>query len=247
MKLHQAIALLPAAKNRLQSVIDKIHKAHQAPAIFSGLSRTYQPLTDDGDKLPDESKLVTQIVEDGLESLRHVFVDAIKICRAQDEGNCAARADVKLGDVTIPQVPVTHLLYLEKRVKDLTDLVAKIPTLDPAHKWEYDEGARVWRSAPTQKIRTRKDQKVLVHFEPTAQHPGKSETITVDVAAGTWTEVQLSGAVPARAKREWQRRLQQVADALTVAREEANAAEVKQDGKAGEQLFDFIFNQPATK
>src|SRR5207248_6321488 len=56
-------------------------------------------------------------------------------------GNRIALADVVLedGTVLLAQVPATTLLELEKRVKEVQDLIAKILTLDPASGFEPDK------------------------------------------------------------------------------------------------------------
>ena len=70
MKLNQVIAIEKGVKSRAISRIDELYKDIQKPALFDGLSRTYQPKDEAGEMLPSESKVVQKRVTDVLGAVR---------------------------------------------------------------------------------------------------------------------------------------------------------------------------------
>ncbi|WP_443732109.1 DUF7873 family protein [Streptantibioticus silvisoli] len=59
--------------------------------------------------------------------------------RTKERANRAARADVTVeGRTILADVPVTWLLFLEKRLTDLRTFVKKPPVLDAAGSWSPD-------------------------------------------------------------------------------------------------------------
>lgn len=115
----------------------------------------------------------------------------------QDWANCAAMSDVRVGDNTlISDVPVTHLLFLEKRIDDVLAFINKLPTLDPAKDWEGDPNSACFKSKPVEKLRTVKTPQAFVKYEATPEHPAQVEMVHEDVVAGTWTAINFSGALP---------------------------------------------------
>jgi len=63
------------------------------------------------------------------------------------------------GKILLEQVPVTYLLFLEKQLTDLKTLVGKVPTLDEAEEWSFDESTGVYKSQAVRTTRTQKVQK----------------------------------------------------------------------------------------
>ena len=137
------------------------------------------------------------------------------------------------------QVPVTHLLFLEKQLIDVHTFIEKIPTLDSAHDWTYDANKGTHKTAPVEQIRTKKITKPVVLYEATDKHPAQVELVSEDITAGTWATVHFSGMLPADEKRAMLTKVVQLQDAVKFAREEANSSVIEKV-EVGAKLFDFI-------
>lgn len=226
-KLHTVNALLPDAKSGAQKRITDLYHTLQKPPLLSGISRTYQPKDEEGEQLPPESTRVQVEVDSAIKDISAEVARLFDLQLAQDTGNTAARADVVVGgQVLLPDVPVTYLLFLGKRIADLRTLVDKLPVLDPADNWTWSDDRGCFQTDPTQTIRSRKVPRVLTLAPATQQHPAQVQVIQEDQSAGTWTTVKLSGAVRAERRRDLLRRIDTLIDAVKTAREAANTAEV---------------------
>jgi hypothetical protein len=240
-KLNQIIAVEKGAKSRAQREIAEIGQRLQKTALLSGISRTYQPLDDEGESLPPESTRVQVTAEATLKEVATALTRLFDITATKDWANCDARADVAVdGRTVLEQVPVAHLLFLEKQLAELAALVDRLPVLDAAEAWTYDESADVWRTEPVRTTRTKKIPRAHVLYEATTEHPAQVETYTEDVIVGTWTRTAFSGALPARRVNELRERVAKLQTAVKFAREEANGSEVT-DRKVGEAVFGYLF------
>lgn len=241
-KLNQVIAIEKGEKNTRNEVITKGYHLLQKGDLLTGLSRTYKPFEDGEEhQLPSEVKNVQVRAEEVLGAMTDAFAEFINITATKDWANCEAKADVKLedGTVVVAQVPVTHLLFLEKQLIDLHVAISKLPVLDIAEDWQYDENKGVWSTEPISTVRTTKKLKVLIKAAATDKHPAQTETYNEDVPQGTWSIVKFSGAMPAVKIRELVERVELLQRAVKYAREEANMAEVPQI-KTGNDLIRYI-------
>jgi hypothetical protein len=159
----------------------------------------------------------------------------------KDASNTEASADIVVDDVTLlADVPVTYLLFLEKQLTDVRTAVSKLPVLDPAKSWSWNENAGAYASAPAETVKTKKIPKNWVKAEATDKHPAQVEIFHEDIIVGTWTTTNLSGAVPGARKQELLDRATKVLEAVKFAREKANTREVT-DRSAGSEIFGYIF------
>jgi hypothetical protein len=217
-----------------------IYHAFQKPDLFNGVSRVYTPRDDEGEKLPPETKRVPYTVDQLLLELRNGMVPFFDICAQRDVANTLAKADVVVGTATIlKDVPVPHLLFLEKQLLDLGTALKSIPVLDAAEVWNYDENSGVWVSAPYDTLRAKKVPKNHVLAEATDKHPAQVHMYHEDVTVGTWRTVKTSGAVPATRLRTVIDRVTLLQEAVKTAREKANATPLTQVA-AGAKIFDFL-------
>jgi hypothetical protein len=240
VKLNQILAVEKGIKAATQRAVSDAYQTIQKTPLLSGLSRTYQPIDDEGEQLPPESTRVQvkaeQVIADLAKSLTRLF----DVTATKDWANCAAKADVVVdGDVLLRDVPVTYLLFLEKQLVDLHTFVAKLPTLDPAETWARDDNAEAWRADAVKTTRTKKVPRNHVLAEATDKHPAQVQVFTEDVVVGYWTKVAFSGALPARRVNELLARVQKLQDAVKYAREEANGSPVE-DQEVGERLFRYL-------
>jgi len=239
-KLCQIIAVATGRKSVVQKEVTKQHQMLQKPALLDGISRTYTPSDAEGETLPAESKKVQLNVNDAIKAAAAAWTSIFDVVATQDAANCKASADVIVGGFTIIEnVPVTHLLFLEKQLVDIHTFIDKLPTLDAAQDWTYDENKGCFKTEPTEQIKTKKHQKPVVMYEATKEHPAQVQLVGEDITVGKWTTVYFSGAIPADKKRAMLEKVQKLQDAVKFAREQANTIDVE-DVKEGEQIFEFI-------
>ncbi|MGN9783058.1 DUF7873 family protein [Nonomuraea sp. ZG12] len=239
-KLNQILAVEKGVKSDAQrKVTDAYHRIQKTP-LLSGISRTYQPIDDEGEMLPPESTRVQVQAESVLKDVATALTRLFDVTATKDWANTQARASVVVdGETLIEDAPVTYLLFLEKQLVDLHTFVAKLPTLDPADTWSYDDNAETWRTEPVKTTRTKKVPRNHVLSEATDKHPAQVQVFTEDVVVGYWTKVAFSGALPNRRVNELLTRIQKVQDAVKYAREEANTWAVT-DQEIGERLFRYL-------
>jgi hypothetical protein len=240
-KLNQIIAVANGQKGRTQKAITEAHHKVQKDQLTTGISRTYRPKDEDGEKLPPESKLVNYRVSDAIRESVDTLTTLFDIVATQDRANCLANADVVVGEKTIlVGVPVTHLLFLEKQLVDIHTLVDKLPALDPSEEWEFSAEADCYATKPHETTRTKKIPKAFVKYEATKEHPAQVETFHEDVLVGYWETIKFSGAIPESEKRAMLTRIRKLQDAVKAAREEANGMEITQY-QVGSKIFDYLF------
>lgn len=240
-KLNQIIAVTQGKKTKTQAVMTELYKRLQNEDLFNGLTKTYEPVDDEGEKLPTEKKLNQLNVPDVIKEARGVFGELIDTIYTQDSANCEAKADVVVdGKVVATEVPVTHLLYLEKQLVDLRTFVSKLPILDASFEWELDDNTGTYRTAPMTTIRNKRVFKNHVKAEATEKHPAQVDTYQEDVRVGEFKTTKLSGAVPSKSRKEMLTRVDKLVDAVKVAREQANNAEVVSK-KIADGLLSFVF------
>lgn len=238
--LAQIIAIEKGVKTDANRKITDAYHALQRPGQLAGLSRVYRPDTDDGEMLPSESVQVVTKGNDVLADLARVATRLFDVTLTKDVANQEATADVTIEDnVLLHDVPVTHLLFLEKQLGDLNTIIAALPVLDPAETWSYDTNAGLYRTEPQETRRTKKVERVEVVVPPTDKHPAQTHTYTEDVSVGTWTLTKFSGAVPADRKKLLLDRVTVLAEAVKFARQEANRAEIV-DQHEGRVIFDYL-------
>lgn len=244
-KLNQIIAIQASKKSQAKDALTLVYQQLQKPDLLSGITRSYKPKDETGEMLPPENKLVQVKVQDAISSVMSSLVEMFDVVATQDWANCQAVADVVVDNqVILSQVPVTHLLFLEKQLVDIHTFVEKLPVLDPAERWNYDSAQDCFASEAFQTLRTKKVPKTHIKYEATKEHPAQVEMYMEDVTVGTWTTVKFSGAIPAAKKNAMLDRVRALQDAVKSARETANSLEVEKK-KVGEKILKFIFPGPA--
>lgn len=243
MQLNQVIAVVNGKKTRSEGELTELYKVVQKPVLFEGLLRTYQPLDEDGEKQPSEKKNVQITVKDAVKKAQDILSDYLDLVYTQDKANCEAKADIVVGDKTVAQqVPVTHLLFLEKQLVNIRTFVSHLPTLDPAQKWHFDENSGNQASEPTVTNRSKKVLKNHVKSPATDKHPAQVDVYSEDVKVGEWTAINFSGAISLTEKNALLGRVNDLIDAVKAAREKANSMEIKQE-KISKNLFDYVFGR----
>jgi hypothetical protein len=239
-KLNQIIAIEKGIKTQTLQELQEGQKSLQKAPLLSGISRTYRPKDEEGEQLPGESTKVQLRAEEALKTLAGAMAKLFDITATKDWTNCTAKADVVIdGTVLLSGVPATYLLFLEKQLIDIHDFIKKLPTLDAAESWTFDQSADCWATEPVQTVKTKKIPRNHVKAEATEKHPAQVEVYYEDVLVGTWRTVKFSGAIPATRVHDLLQRVEKLQQAVKFAREEANAI-IALEQKVGEQIFKFL-------
>jgi hypothetical protein len=243
-RLHELIAIEKGAKAAERAVSTEHYHLLQKEDLLKGLERTYQPKEDDGDRLPPESSRVRVRAADSIAAVQSALSELMDVTFARESANCQAAADVTLDDGTVllAAAPVSYLLFLEKRLVDIRTFVSKLPTLDLADEWTFDDQNGLYATDAVATIRTKKVPRVLVKAAATDKHPAQTEVYYEDIAAGTWTSRKFSGALPSAAVRAMTERVEAVQRAVKVARERANATDAPAPKGIAQPLLDYIFS-----
>lgn len=241
-KLNQIIAVEKSIKSKSHADLTEAHHQLQKPALLAGLSRTYRPKDDEGERLPPEATRVQVRAQEVIRRTAEVLTELFDVVATKDWANCEARADVVVdGSVLLVQAPVTYLLFLEKQLVDLHTFVKKLPVLDPSESWVEDGSQNCFATEAVETVRTKKVPRNHVKAEATEKHPAQVDVYYEDIAVGYWRIVKFSGALPARQVASLLERVERLQRAVKFAREEANSIEVTQQ-KPGAAIFSFLFD-----
>lgn len=240
--LNQIIAVEKGVKQRETRGATDIYHLIQKPDLLSGISRTYRPKDDDGERLPAENKQVQVKALEKLSEAAALMTKLFDVTATKDYGNCGARADILVdGKVLLSQVPVTYLLFLEKQLSDLHALVSKITVLDPSEQWTWDPGQALYTTEGTDTTRTKKVPRNHVKAEATDKHPAQVEVYNEDIVVGYWRTVKRSGALSQSQVNTLVKRVETLQEAVKFAREKANSTEVDQI-QTGGAIFGYLLN-----
>jgi len=240
-KLNQILAVEKGVKGDTEKVVTRHYHTLQKANLLAGLTRTYRKLDDADPDLPGESTLVQVKTGDILDDLATTLTKLFDVTAAKDWTNCTAKADIVIdGNVLLKAVPVTYLLFLEKQLVNIETFVRKLPVLDPSETWELDPNTGAYKTPGTETTRTKKVLRNHVKAPATDKHPAQVDVYGEDQITGYWLTTKFSGALPATRIIELLGRVIALAEAVKMAREQANVTQVE-DPKPGKVIFDFLF------
>jgi len=212
--------------------------------LFEEKRRTYQPSQEGATPVVEEQSDIQATVASELRWLADLWSRAVDTSYQVAEGNMQARSDVVLDDGTIllSQVPATALLELEKRGAELQEVIASIPTLDPAKGFRPDDDRGQWisRAREVRKTRTAKVVKPLVLYPATTEHPAQTQVISVDDPVGQILEQEWSGLFTPSQKADMLSRAEAFRRAVKTALHRANAVEMNGHGTVAAKMFGFV-------
>ena len=244
-KLNQIVAVVAGKKSDAEKALTELYHKVKKPALFEGITKTYEAIETDGEELPPEKKLLQFKVSEAIAQFRESMGPVLDTTLTQDVANTRARGDLEVdGTTVLEDVPVTYLLFLEKKLNDIQTFIAHLPTLDPSQKWDYSRDTDCYVTAETWKYHTKKLPRILEKSPATDKHPAQVEVVHEDKNVGKWKTIYLSGAIPARDQHDMLARVKKLIEAVKKAREGANMIDV--DNKvAGGAIFDFVFGKLA--
>lgn len=238
--LHQVIALEKGTKKTAEDGFTKAYHRAQKPNLFAGITKSYQPLTEDGVMVPTEQLKVQDTVDGVLADIKAALVPLFDIVATKDTANQAASADITInGTVIAAGVPVSTLLWLEKKLVEIRVVINALPELDAAVDWTWATGSGLWRAEPVSTLRQTKEPKFITAAPATDKHQAVVVEKTEDVIHGTYTTVKLSGATTPQRKRGLLHAVDKMSDAVKLARQTANEHTVT-DCKIGDAILGYI-------
>ncbi len=191
-----------------------------------------------------QSDIQTTVAKE-LEWLSGHLAKSIDVSYQIGVANQSAKADIVLenGATLLSNVPATVLLELEKRVKEMMDLIQAVPTLDPAKGFTEDtaRGKGYYRARDVIKTRTQKVQKALVLYPATTEHPAQTQLVSVDEPVARLEEQEWSSCITVAAKAELYDRAEAVLRAVKKARSRANDIQVDTEATIGAVLTKAVF------
>jgi hypothetical protein len=236
------VAIEKTVKGAVHAEETEFYQRLNKRELFQGMSKSYAPNNDDGEKLPSETKKVQYTVADGLASIMPAIKRLCSVVFEKETANTQAKADVVVdGVVILKDAPVTYLLFLQKQLENLRTIVSKLPTLPPDETWTADEVGGLWKTQPHQQARTKKVNKPLTLSAATDKHPAQVHLVTEDVQVGFYTTVQYSGEASPKWVKATQAKISALAQAVQYARESANSGQVTESKGVTDKVVDFIF------
>jgi hypothetical protein len=139
-KLHELLAVDSNLKVQADKTRTELRKTFEGKRhLFAEKKIVTTPLAEGGQQTTEIQSEIQTTVTKELEWFGGHMAKAIDVSYQIGVANQAAKADIVLedGTVLLKDVPATVLLELEKRVKEMMDLIQAIPTLDPAYDWSF--------------------------------------------------------------------------------------------------------------
>lgn len=248
VRLHELLAVDSNLRKQADATkADLINTFEKKKHHFTEKLVTFEPLEDGAPPVKEEVLDLQTTVGRELEWITEHVSKALDVSHQVAVANTQARADVVLenGTVLLKSVPATSLLELEKRVNEVRELVAAIPTLDPAKGYTPDtaKGTGIFAARGVTRTRTQKVQIPLELAKATDKHPAQVQLISKDVPIGTVTTLEWSGMLTVAEKGDMLDRVEMLARAVKKARSRANETEVDVTGlKIGTTLLKYVFN-----
>ena len=235
--LAQLIAVYAGIRTSTHRTLTDLHHSVGKLGLLSGIARTYQPKDEDGDQLPGESTRVQVNAADVLADVAALLTRQIDVNATIDQANRRAVGTIQLpGGGEIADVPVTTLMFLDKRLDDVLTFLRKLPVLDPGELWTFNDNANAWATEPIGAVRSKKVPRNHVLAAATDKHPAQVQLWHEDVPVGTWMTTKFSGAMPAKRLAVLIDRAERLQAEIRSAREKANMESVT-DVEIGDKLF----------
>jgi hypothetical protein len=241
-KLHEILAIEQDRKNKANQTIGEAKKVFSKNfAAFDGMIKKYVSMEEFAEQIPDERKEIVFTVKELMTNYLEPVIVAMDATLSKEETNASgtATAELIVGEKSFGSFSATALLALESHLGKMVDLYKSIPTLDTSKKWNFDEQNDCYRTEEEVKFRTIKRPKVIVKYEATEKHPAQTELLNLDFQVGKYETTYFSGRITPTQKALLLKRLEDLIEAVKVARSKANNVEVK-NIKLGNQIFDFL-------
>lgn len=244
--LHELLAIDSNLKNQADKTRTELRKTFtDKHHLFTERRVVTIPLQEGQPATTEVQSDIQTNVTAELKWLSGVLTKSLDVSYQIARSNMTAVADIVLdnGDILAKDVPATALLEMEKRVKEMMDLISAIPTLDPAKGFapDADRGVGFFKARDVKKVRTQKVQKPLVLYPATAEHPAQTQLVNVDEPVANIEEQEWSSRITVAAKADLYERAEAVLRAVKQARARANDIKVDTNAKIGAVLTKAVF------
>lgn len=245
-------AVLGAEQNlrpRVHREISELYKQLSVAELFVGRISTYEPLDEvNGEQLPDDYQRVQLTAVEVWGRVRELLVELFDVTAARDFTNgdgVDAVADIVVGgNVLVADAPAPYLIWLDRQLDNVKNMVDRMPTLPATSEWTIDDSVRgVYISAEARTRREIQQWKSIVTLQPTDRHPGQTHVYQEASGVGWWTKRLYSGAMQVEDKAQLMQRVLTLQNAVDSARQAANRVEAK-DPKPGSKLVSYVFDTP---
>ena len=234
-KLHEVLAVEGSAQSRAAKlVVETTSVFKNKENIFKGRQRILKLFDQDPAREIEIKSLeakdsttvrVESTVPDSLNYLGCILGDYWDVMYQKEATNQLANADIIVdGNVILKSVPVTFLLCMENRLKDLRPVLESIPTLAPGVAWALDDGygRHIYRAPEASDVKTRETVTYPHVFEPTDKQPGQYVTEKTQVNIGKYTTNEWSGLISSAEKARLLENFDKIIGAVKQARQRAN-------------------------
>ncbi len=240
-QLHTIVARERFVRTRARDALTSLHRIASHPPTFTGSVKEMKSLFEDvPDELP-EVTLPTMTAARVYEKVQTILAEAWDLMATRDRSNQDARADVVVdGEVRARDVPLPTLLSLEKALEDLRTLIGNMPTRDASKLWAFDGANGFHRAPEARKPKTRKIIKGAELSPATKEFPAQVQAYNSDEVCGHFIATEFSGAPSLVERERLVERVNKLAEAVKVARTEANRTGVT-DMRIASDLLGYIF------
>lgn len=203
--------------------------------LFKGKGRTLSLFEKDPTKeveltaLEAKDTTYTQVestVPDSMNYLGCILGDYWDVMYQKEATNQTAKADIEVDGVKLlTDVPVTFLLCMENRLKDLRPVLEAIPTLAPGIDWKVDKDYRlehVYKTPESFDVKTKEDTEYRHVFEPTDKQPGQYVPVKSQFNIGKYVTTDWSGLISPAQKARLLENFDKIVKAVKEARQRAN-------------------------
>jgi len=245
-KFHQLLAAFADKDNAARKILTELVKTLTKSDLFDGFRKTYEPLAENGEMVPEESKELVTTVGEKLDFALPIIADGIDAALSKEASNASGklRAELTVDGKSYGEFDAQTLLQLEKQLSDFRAVVDHLPTLDLTKDWEFNkderEGSYVVKGHKT--YRYIEEVVPVVLYEATKEHPAQVREKTKNTQVGTYYTTYVSGRLTPSEKSEIIKRLDAFLVAIKSARSVANAGPATNVTVAKTILSD-IFNR----
>ena len=159
--------------------------------------------------------------------------------------NQLAKADIVMedGSILMKDVPVTFLLCMENRLKDLRPVLDSIPTLPPGIDWRVDADyslSNVYKTPDLNDVKTKEDTDYRIVAQPTDKHPAQVVAVKTTFNIGRYITTDWSGMISPAEKARLLEHFDKIASAIKQSRQRANLTEAVKL-QVGDSLVGALF------
>lgn len=246
-KLHELLAVESNLSTQANKTRDELVETfHKKRHLFEEKLSTYQSNTEGAAAVTESQSDIQTTVGKEIDRVTQIMAKALDVSHQVDVANTLAKADLvdENNVIILHAMPATSLLQLEKRIKEVQDLVVAIPTLDPAKGFRQDDqrDKGVFQARPVKKVRTKKVPQVLELAPATKEHARQVSVYHEDMPVGVIQEQEWSAMLTPAMKSDLLDRCDILLRAVRKARAKANEVEVDVVGnKIGKKLLDYVF------